>query len=273
MKSLLPSAHTLTILFLILVGCQKKDEPQPDTTAACRIQKEMTNGDYLLYSYDEEGNPTKIETHNPYVMTNVLDVFYDKIATTEVNKLHPITMTTNYGVGLLTMLPDVASTSVTMDDVTQVNWRTHFFRYDFNGRLVRVARETQTIPGDDEWELLISYNEQDNIIKMIYQLTTGARSVSSVIIVDGYDNNPSPYAGVKAYEYILNKWDNADLVVIALSKNNPTSYRLFLNDVETMKSSLQYQYNEHGFPTTRAITRKNDTGESTTQQTYEYVCP
>ncbi|MBL0745553.1 hypothetical protein [Chryseolinea lacunae] len=268
---------TLIFLYATLFACQKDDQPQPaSVAAACRIEKEMTNdGNFLLYRYDADGNPTQIETHNPYLATHVLDVFYDKIATAEVNKLHPITFTTNYGVGLLTTLPDVALISVTMDGVTQTNWRTYFFHYDYKGRLVRVGQETENIHGDDQWELLISYNDQDNVIKMVYQLTTGARNITTVIMVDGHDTNQTPYAGVKAYKFLMSNWDSSrpEPIITALSKNNPTSYRLIVNDVQTMKVSLQYEYNNHGFPVLRTITHNNDAGEYTYRQTYEYACP
>lgn len=154
------SALGIALLFSILLSCDKDEvSPQPPQ-AACHLQKEMTDdGNYSLYQYDKGGNPTKIESYNPYLMTHVLDIFYDKIALSEVNKLHPMTFSTLYDVGFLTTLPNVALVSVTMDNVTQVNWRTYFFHYDPSGRLIRVGEETENVHNDDEWELLLSYND------------------------------------------------------------------------------------------------------------------
>lgn len=269
------SYETLTILFLTLFACKKDDEPQPIAAAACRIQKEMTDdGHSVLYSYDADGNPTKIASYNPYYMTHILEVFGDGMAISEANKLHPITFTTNYGVNFLSTLPDLALISSTMDGVTQVNWRTYFFHYDFKGRLVRVGEETENVIGDNEWELLITYNDQDNVIKMVYGLTTGTLNVSTVIVVDGHDHYQTPYADVKAYKFLTINWDNSDPwpIITGLSKNNPTSYRLIVNEVEAMKVSMEYHYNEHGFPVLRNVTNKNDAGEYTYYSTYEYAC-
>jgi YD repeat-containing protein len=276
MKNTLASL-IITILFLAFFGCKKDDEPQPGVvTAACRLLKETArDGNYLVYSYDNDGNPTKIETFNPYIMTHKLDVFNDKITLSEVNKLHPYTFTTNYGVGLLTKLPDLAVISVTMDDSTQVNWKSYFFQYDSKGRLVSVGEETENIPNDDEWELLISYNDQDNVIKMVYQLTTSASNLSTVIMVDGHDTMSTPYSGIKAYKFLMSNWDNSDSgrIISALSKNNPTSFRLIVNEVQTMNVFMQYEYNDQGFPVNRVITNKNDAGEYQYTQVYEYACP
>jgi hypothetical protein len=268
---------TLFILFLTLFACQKDDDSSPVAVvvAACRIQKEMTDdGHSLLYSYDDDGNPTKIESYNPYYMTHVLNVLSNGMSIAEVNKLHPMTFTTYYGVGFLTALPDVALISVTMDSVTQVNWKTYFFHYDFRGRLVRVGEETENVQGDDEWELLITYNEQDNVIKMVYRLTTGTLNVSTVIVVDGHDHHQTPYAGVKGYKFLTLNWDNSDSwpIITALSKNNPTRYRLIVNEVESMEVSIEYEYNEQGFPLVRTVTNRNDAGQRTYRLTYEYAC-
>lgn len=266
---------TTLILFLTLFACQNDDDADPVAVAACRIQKEMTDdGHSLLYSYNGEGDPTKIESYNPYYMTHVLTVFGDGMSIAEANKLHPMTFTTNYGVGFLTTLPDVALISVTMDGVTQVNWKTYLFHYDFRGRLVRVGEETENVHGDDEWELLITYNEQDNVVKMVYGLTTGTLNVSTVIMVDAHDHHQTPYAGVKGYKFLTINWDNSDPwpIVTALSKNNPTSYRLIVNEAETMKVSMEYSYNEQGFPLVRTVTNKNEAGEHTYRLTYEYTC-
>jgi len=268
---------TFIILFSTLFACQKDDDASPPVAAAaCRLQKEMTDDGYsLLYSYDDDGNPAKIESYNPYYMTHVLDVFSDGMSIAEVNKLHPMTFTTHYGVGFLTTLPDIALISVTMDGVTQVNWKTYFFHYDFKGRLVRVGEETENVHGDDEWELLITYNEQDNVIKMVYGLTTGKLTVSTVIMVDGHDHHQTPYAGVKGYKFLTLNWDDSDSwpIITALSKNNPTSYRLIVNEVESMKIFIEYEYNEQGFPLVRNVTNKNESGQHTYRLTYEYACP
>lgn len=62
-------------------------------------------------------------------------------------------------------------------------------------------------------------------------------------MVDGHDNHSTPYAGVKGYKYLMSNWDNSDPgpIITALSKNNPTRFRLIVNEVETMKVSMEYE--------------------------------
>jgi hypothetical protein len=274
MKHRIQSWLTLAILFLTVLACKKDDEPAP-VAPACLIQKEMVDGHGTYYTYDKEGNPIKIEKYNPYYKTHVLDVFYDKISVVQDNVAHPMTITTKYDAGILTTQPSVALVSTTVDGVTTVNWRTYLFRYDYKGRLIRVGEETENIVGDAQWELLIDYNESDNVIKMTYQFTTGPSTASTVILVDGHDHHETPHAGVKGYKFLMSNWDNSDPgpIITALSKNNPTSFRLFIDGVQTMKISMDYEYNQHGFPIISNVTHNNDAGEYKYEHTYEYVCP
>ena len=258
----------------ILSSCEKEDAPQP-AVAQCRLQKETTDdGYYTLYHYDVEGNPTKIENYDPYKMTRVLDVFYDKLSLSEANKLHPMTFTTQYDAGFLTTKPSKALVSVTMDSATQVNWRTYTFHYDPRGRLTTVGEESENVYNDDEWELLVSYNDQDNVVKLVYRLTTGSSKLSTVIMVDGFDDKQTVFSGVRGYRYLMTNWDNSDPgpIITALSKNNPTSYRLIVNDVQTMNVSIVYQYNEFGFPAERIVTNSNESSKHSDRHTYTYLC-
>jgi YD repeat-containing protein len=274
-----------TLIAAAILSCCKKDEddvkPTDSFGATCVIINETSsligNETSLTYEYDDRGNPSQIKWLNTFGnVAYLLEVVQDGVAVKHLvdGEMKPST-STNYQGNFLIGSPTQASISITVDGITTNNWKTYFFFYDSKGRVERIGEQTSNVIGDYEWDLTIFYDKDDNVSTLKYEFTTGPRDLITTITVDAYDDNPTPYAGVKGYKFLGSfNWDNYDPepIITALSKNNPLNYTMGTGVTSEFKRTMTYEYNEQGFPTQRTNTNKNANGESTFIQTFGYTC-
>lgn len=273
------SLWIVMLIILLIPGCEKNN-PAPlslGSTSKCVLQSE-TNGligneGSWAYEYDAEGNPALITRFNRYgIIESTLEIFYDGIVRTRGTTI----VKTSYDANIhQSLLPSKAQVSITMDGVEQRNYWTYFFFYDAQNRLVKIGEQTDHIANDWEYDLIISYDEHNNVTQLFYERTTGPREAIPPVTVTAYDDKPSPYTGVKSYKFLMNNynWDNYDpgYILAALSVNNPLDYTIEAGDT-MWKRTMTYQYNEHGFPIECINTNTSKNGESTFVQTFSYRC-
>lgn len=287
MKRVWSAVPTKTLLLTLLItgfltGCKKgggSGTPGPGPgTATCAPAGETTtligNEASWQYQYDSKGNIAKIIKLNKYGQQEIVtEVFSDKIIRTTSGAI----IRTNYNANIFEALPSQAQVSLTINGgAEQTNYYTYSFSYDSKKRLSKIVEHTASVPNDKEWELIITYNDKDNVTKLQYGWTTHPTEPVTAISVVAYDDKPNPYAAVKYYKFLMNNyaWDNYDPepVLTALSSNNPLDYTLNAGNPLQFKRTMTYTYNEHGFPTERVNTNKNSSGEATFKQTFSYNC-
>jgi hypothetical protein len=271
--------------FGIFGQCKDDDNATPpQATAACLIQSESTNlpGNEATwqYEYTSSGFPSKITRADKFGnVTDIIEVFSNQVTKSKILSGSPTgtVISTTYEGDYLRSLPPRSFVSITMNGVTTVNYELYIFNYDYKGRLHIISQQTPNVANDLEWELTISYNDDDNVTKLLYELLTGPRAVSTIIAVDGYDDHPTPHAGVPGWKFLMYNytWNNYDPspIIAALSKNNPTHYTFYSDDVQQAETTMSYVYNAEGFPVQRTNTSKNENGESSNIQTFTYQCP
>lgn len=264
----------------ILSSACKDDDNQttPSKPAACRVIKEYKTGtlDYTAYEY--EGDlPKKIVGYNEVeIPETTLEVLALEVRKTSNPSGFRTVLSTHYESDYLRVSPSSASISITYDNITTTDANTFLYRYDNKGRMVEVIQQTPNVTADNEYILTISYDDNDNVIRLRYDPFTGLREEITIIDVSGYDNNPTPYAGVTGWKYLMSNftWNNHDPlpVILALTKNNPGTYHLFYKGDEKFSASFTYEYNDDGFPVRRDHVNKNETSESRFSTAYEYEC-
>jgi hypothetical protein len=142
------------------------------------------------------------------------------------------------------------------------------FYYDAKERVEKVEYVT-TASGDQNYTLFISYNDDDNVIRMEYQFDPIQHLPNTVISVRAFDDHPNPYAPIPYWKFLMlnGSRDNFDPehIITALSRNNPLEFTL-----GNFKRNMTYIYNQHGFPVTRYNFNKNTTGESSYKESFDY---
>lgn len=247
----------------------------PPVAAKCRVTAETTNlpGNFVRTVY----------TYNTVHKTALAEFFYSngvslgsKTISYVTDELVSETNHTNYNGNKVTIkyhypngrsLPDKAERY--FDGGNNFSLGGYDFHYDAKDKLVKVVQGTPQ-PNDWEYTLHITYNNNDNVVKLEYEVTTGPRT-TTVITVDAYDDKPNIYSGDKNRKFIMNAlWDNYDPepILTALSKNNPLDYTHNGN----FKRKMEYTYNDKGFPLTRTNTNTNSSGTVTYVDTFEYEC-
>lgn len=275
---------TLTLFFaivglMLLLGCDKSTAPSPvGVNTQCIIQNETTalsgNAASWKYEYDPQGMPLKITKYgtNDIVLSSTAVARDSVVKSTEAAKL-----VMRYDADLsLKKLPTVAQISITNSGgIVQANYMQYYFFYDDKSRLTKISERT-VFAGDGEWDLTISYNDQNNVTELRYEWVTGPITGTTSITVTAYDDKPSPYAAMPMWKFLMNNfaWDNYDPepVLTALSSNNPLNYSFGTGD-NLFSRTMTYTYNEQGFPLARINTNKNKNGEYTFNQTFSYTCP
>jgi hypothetical protein len=264
--------YAIMATILILGGCSKDKALAPLKTSNCVLQSEATtligNDATWTYEYDQDGNPKVITKMNRYGgVENKVEIVFDGTIITRSNAI----LKTGYDAAIMLALPTKADVSITMGGVEQRNYWSYFFFYDAKGRLVKVGEQTNNVTNDHEYDLTITYDDNDNVTQLFYERTTGPRDPIPTVKVSGYDDKPSPYTGVKSYKFLMNNynWDNYDpgYILQALSANNPLDYT-----VGDFTRTMSYKYNEHGFPTECLNTNQNANGTATFLQTFSYLC-
>lgn len=282
-SSLALSNVLLPVLLMIsmLAGCKKNGSSGPPPgpgNPVCAPAGETTtllgNEASWEYQYDSKGNISKATKFNKYGQQEyVIEVFADKVIRTS----SAATIRTNYNANIFEALPSVGQVSITIaGGVEQTNYYTYNFYYDSKKRLNKIVEHTASVLNDREWELAVTYNDNDNVTKLQYAWTTHPTETIPPIIVAAYDNKFSPYASVKYYKFLMNNyaWDNYDPepVLTVLSNNNPLDYTMNTGLPLEFKRTMTYSYNEHDFPIERVNTNKNSSGEATFKQTFTYNC-
>lgn len=276
------SANTLLFIvagYALLTGCKddEKDTPSPAPTAACRVIKEYITGerDYTLYTYSNN-LPATITTFNEVDMPEaIVEVLALQVRRT-IPGIHPAETSLHYMSDYLRVSPDQVRVSSTYNNITNTEYMFYLYRYDYKGRMIEVIQSTPHVTNDFEFILTISYDNRDNVTQLLYELYTGPRDQVTVVNVTGYDNHPTPYAGVIGWKYVMANftWNNHDplAVILALSKNNPGKYEVFSNGTEHSNSLFTYEYNEKSFPIKRHRLEKAESGEYPSTSEFEYQC-
>jgi hypothetical protein len=273
----------LYMMSFVLLSCKDDDNanPAPPIAAACVIQSETTTspGDIssLEYEFDEAGYLSRINRFDKFRNnTNVFETFALHVVSTKIDKFHPTSVATSYDADYLISSPFHGNVSITMDGVTTTDWNTYLFTYDTQGRLKVVSEQTPNIPNDYEWELTITYDKNDNVTSLRYDLTTGPREDVVVIEVQGYDDKPTPYAAISGWKYMINhaSWNYSDptRLIVSLSKNNPLKLQRIVKGVLKEENTMEYLYNDKGFPTQCSVALKTDIGQSSWVNTFTYQC-
>lgn len=266
------SLSMLAVCIVAFISCKKENNSTTPTTAKCKPLTESSNlvGNNVsyTYSYNTDGTLANI-SYPPYNMA----VGYNATSLT-----YPATYTpgltdssnTGYTGNIYTGSPTKATVFLTINGVTIRNYMIYTFSYDSKGRLIKVIETTPNIANDDEYQLTVTYNDQDNVTQLKYENYTGTAYVAN-INATGYDDKPSPYSGIKNWPFLMHAgWSNYDPAPLfeALSKNNPLGYS---GDV-TVTRTMEYTYNDNGFPIKRVNTNKNSSGTYSFDETYTYQC-
>ncbi len=268
----------IILLFIILLNSCKKTgtAPLPSTPAACKLVKESStlsgNEDTYEYAYGADGNISSIKKF----IGGHYHVLQDSSLVSDISIAGYNVLDWPYGSNLIKydlpfeLFPTKAQVSQTEGAITHVNQYTYFFFYDSKNRLYKVGEQTDYFIGDYEYDLTIYYNDQDNVTGLSYEFTTGPRTVTT-ITSSGYDDKPTPFAGIKNWPFIMHAaWNNYDPepLFTALSKNNPLGYTM----PDGLKREMSYVYNDKGLPVKRMNTNKNSSGTYSFEETFDYDC-
>jgi YD repeat-containing protein len=271
------------ILSLVLVfscvffsGCNKDSatSTSPVPTGTCRLLSESTNlsgnSASYAYNYSADGNLSSIR-RNFLGIPDSTAVFYDHVViytpSNSSNSFNNYAIA--YNANLYTGQPTTGDASITIDGVEQRHYWAYAFAYDTKNRLIKVTEATPTVPNDYEYILEIAYNDKDNVTALTYKSSTGPNT-SYTIPADGYDDKPSPYAGIKNWVFMMRSGFNGsdpEPIFTALSKNNLLGYT-----ITGWKRTSSYTYDDKGNPTTRTNTNTTVSGSYTFQENYGFQC-
>jgi YD repeat-containing protein len=277
------SQITCLIMVLLFASCKKTITPsQPPSpgAAACKLKIESTNlgGNYdsYEYSYNKDGRISLIKKFvggSYHVLTDSTLIGDHTVVS------HPglddnwlkLVGTTVYEGSMFDALPAKAHVAREERGVTQTDIFTYFFFYDNKNRLKTVGEQTDHVIGDWEYDLNIFYDDHDNVTALQYLWTTGPRDEVTTITATGYDDKPTPFAGIKSWPFFMHAaWNNYDPepLLTALSKNNPLGY----TTADGFKREMKYTYNEQGFPVKRMNTNTNASGSYSFEEDFTYEC-
>lgn len=255
-------------------------DPEPDRVV-CKVKSESTtltsNHATYEYTYGPGGHVSKIEKYigdNYHVLQDLIEVGSNSTVNHH-NLDYPAgsnVITTKFeNGGIFDGFPTRAEVAITEKGITLTNRVAYFFYYDAKNRLSKVGKQTDFVKGDHEYDLTFSYNDQDNVIGMSYEFTSGPRSKVTVE-ASGYDDKPNPFVGIEHWYRVMHvDWDHNDPepIFTALSKNNLLGFA----QADGTKRATAYAYNEHGFPIKRTHTNTSATGSASFEETFEYQCP
>lgn len=269
------------LLFFVFIfdGCKKDTTPGlAPNQEACKPKTESTNlsGNNAIYEYTYN-TAGKINGINKFIGGGY-NVLQDSFAIFDHTTVHyysggtnPVIVSTEYDGNFNDgLLPSKAQVAFEEKGITQTDINSYLFFYDTKKRLIKVSEQTKNVVGDWEYDLTITYNNQDNVTALSYENTTGPKGIST-ITATGYDDKPSPYSGIKSYPFFMHAaWNNYDPepLFTALSKNNPLGYTM----PDGFKREMTYIYNDKGFPTQRMNTNTNISGTYSFIETYGYQC-
>ena len=282
---------TLPVLLTILfTSCDKSASPAispspsplplPVTLAPskCQLVTETTNlsgnSATYLYSYSNDGNVSSIKKftgNRQNLPADSILVYYNHTINyypSGVAGKYNI-LATDYDANIFTGLPSKSSVSITLDGIEQRNYWSYFFFYDAKNRLIKIGEQTNTVTGDLEYDLNITYNDQDNVTSLSYESTTGPKTITTITAL-GYDDKPSPFTGIKNWPMLMHaSWSNYDPepILSALSKNNLLGYT-----IPGWKRTISYSYDNQGFPVKRMSTNTTSTGSYSFEETFNFQC-
>ena len=271
MKKKILNPALLFCIFIFSACTKSSTSPSTPATGKCKPLTESSNlsGNNVTYTYtyNADGTLANIK-YPPYNMV----VTYNATSLTYPARNAALTDSSNTGYtgNIYTGSPTTATLFLTIDGITIRNYMIYTFSYDSKGRLIKVIETTPNIANDDEYQLTVTYNDQDNVTQLKYENYTGTAYVAN-INATGYDDKPSPYSGIKNWPFLMHAgWSNYDPAPLfeALSKNNPLGYN---GDVSVTRT-MEYTYNDNGFPIKRVNTNKNSSGTYSFDETYTYQC-
>lgn len=272
--------HSITVTLIIMniiISCDKKDTNfNPTSLVKCNLTRVSSsfNNQYgsSTYEYSNDGKLITINYYsgNSFEYATTLGEFFTESKYTSSSGFAMV-QTTNFVGGSIFAdnLPVRADIAQTEGVITRTEVWTYYFYYDNKDRLAKVSEETKHVIGDWEYDLFISYNDQDNVTSLKYVNTTGPNTFT-IIPATGYDDKPSPYSGLRTWKYLIS-WNASDPTGLfaQLSKNNPLD---FIEGDWTRK--MTYDYNENGYPIIRnnIQTIKNSSDTARWIETFEYDC-
>jgi len=268
----------LALYVLLMPACDKPSTSAPAAPVSlCKPLTETTNlsGNAAVYQYiySADGNVSSISkfTNPSHVLLDSTAVFYDHTVTYSPGNIQGSfnTLATAYNANIFTGLPTEARQSITLNGITQVDYWVYVFSYDTKSRLIKVAESTPHITSDLEYDLNISYNDQDNVTALNYEPTTGPRTVT-VVPASGYDDKPNPFAAIKNWPMLMHAgWGNSESepVFTALSKNNLLGYT-----IPGWTKTISYTYNDKGQPLKRLSTNTTTTATYSFEEAFNYQC-
>lgn len=270
----------LTGILFIYAGCKKTSTPPlpPSNQATCKLLSESTtllgNNAGFEYAYNTDGTILSIKKYgaNPRILQSTMSVSNNATQSTSPASVRVgliDSFNVYYDASLFNHSPQTARVWVTLDGITQVDYKLYSFVYDNKDRLVKVKESTPHIVGDFEYNLSVIYNDQDNVTALKYENSTGPVSVT-VIQASGYDDKPNPYTGIKNWRFMMHAdWTNYDSepIFTALSKNNPLGYTY-----GGFTRTMVYAYNDKGFPIRRTNTNTNASSSASFVESFDYKC-
>jgi len=281
---LLSTAGLLAASILIVSSCSKSGSGSPGPAPAkgtCSLVQEVSTDPrdsyHTEFEYNSDGELTDVKRF--FRNSTALDWSIKAENSTSVfyNSYNRSSYIGKYN-GLIRHNPASSVRSLIDHQGNQLDRIEAFsYLYDYKGRLVRVQQSTPIYSDDNEYSLEISYDDNDNVTKLYYYFSTGPRDQTSVVLVSGYDKNPSPYSGIKGWPFIMfqsgwNSW-NSLLVVASLSKNNPLQVDINPSaGYFSTHQTLSYTYNDNGYPTERKLHTKGGSVDEIYLCNFNYKC-
>jgi hypothetical protein len=274
-----PSTTTTTSATAPSVPTSKPTTGSPPPTGArCLVQTDTNTfagqNVWAEYTYDDQGLPSLITEFNVGGVASTTEVMGFTVVKTL--PMSYVAVTTVYDAVLATDLPTQGDVTLTIDGVDTPNYTSYFFEYDEKGRLVLVGQQTNNIAGDWEWDLEVTYDDDDNVQELFYFFTTGPADTFTRITVNAYDDHPTPYSGIgDPWKFLQSNfaWNTGEPVPVltALSANNPLDYTLSGVYGVASTSTIEYTYDVQGPP---AAAHHTLYGLKTTvyDRTFTYAC-
>lgn len=282
MKKYISILPVIVLLTGFLLSCKKNSPAVPTVTSAkCTVKTETTalagNQKSFEYEWDAGGKLIRVNTFFPNgASAGIYEIGSQSIVFKRTGSGITTQRITKYNVSDINLeLPTEAYLSLDDGFILRANYYHYFFFYNAKKQLIKVGQQTESVIGDNEYDLDISYNVQGNVSALQYKWTTGPIVVLPPVTVTSYDDKPTPYAAIKSMPFLLinYNWDNYDPepLLTVLSKNNPLNYTTG-SGANIFTRTMDYQYNTDGFPVERKNTNKNANGEYTFAQTFSYTC-
>jgi len=273
MKNILTLALAFSGVFFS--GCGKDSAPStPAPTGTCKLLSESTNlsgnASSYEYRYSADGNISSIK-RSWGGMPDSTTVFYDHVVIYSESRLNNSfnSYSIAYNANIFTGLPTTADVSLTIDGVENRHYYAYAFAYDTKNRLIKITEQTPTVPNDYEYILEVTYNDQDNVTALTYRSFTGPNT-QYVIPAAGYDDKPSPYAGIKNWVFMMRTGFNGsdpEPIFTALSKNNVLGYT-----IPGWKRTITYTYDDKGNPLKRTNTNTTPSASYTFEENFSFKC-